>query len=418
MSHDNLLLLASLYAHKAESFLKKISQPAPMPGVVLLESLPNNLKRLLDPNNDISRFLSAFTNKHQSMIDWVYKNQTVLNQYNVRWGYSGGGDLYMTCWDGNHYYRLQASPIPPYSQPEKWETVAFLVGSGAIPPMKIYSKSEDIGDLPAKVFSKETGHYGFITQILDKLLYINDYELVEKTKEFVKDNKDLLIKIRSQFQTEPRVLGAGVDGLAFSIGPDRVLKFFKSKYAYDSALKAVNRLFKTPESAGTEAMIYDHGEFKEINGVVLYYYIIEKMAPLDKLVDDDIANDFLRIIKIQANEMVKYNKWIIKLQDPVNVSTVAKEIKIGAKHIQEYFIKDEPGILKNMNNEIPNLEYKMREYFPELKEPFKLNPNWLIKLIEEILWKLSTERTDLHSGNIGVTSFGDLRYFDPAYNNR
>ena len=46
-----------------------------------------------------------------------------------------------------------------------------------------------------------------------------------------------------------------------------------------------------------------------------------------------------------------------------------------------------------------------------------LNKTWLQSFVEEILMKYLTGRTDLHLGNLGVTSYGELRYFDPSFAN-
>ena len=52
----------------------------------------------------------------------------------------------------------------------------------------------------------------------------------------------------------------------------------------------------------------------------------------------------------------------------------------------------------------------IEQYMPEL------NSNWLSELIEEITFKFITNRTDLHYGNLGLTHYNKLRYFDPTHN--
>ena len=41
-----------------------------------------------------------------------------------------------------------------------------------------------------------------------------------------------------------------------------------------------------------------------------------------------------------------------------------------------------------------------------------LRPSWLPSLIQEVLMKNVIGRIDLHMGNIGVTSYGEFRFFD------
>jgi len=45
----------------------------------------------------------------------------------------------------------------------------------------------------------------------------------------------------------------------------------------------------------------------------------------------------------------------------------------------------------------------------------KLQPDWMLKLIEEMAGKLITDRMDLRSYNVGITGNGYLRFFDPAF---
>ena len=51
----------------------------------------------------------------------------------------------------------------------------------------------------------------------------------------------------------------------------------------------------------------------------------------------------------------------------------------------------------------------------QIKADYNLKDNWLENLIEEIIHKINTGRTDLHTGNIGVTNYGQLRFFDPVF---
>ena len=44
-----------------------------------------------------------------------------------------------------------------------------------------------------------------------------------------------------------------------------------------------------------------------------------------------------------------------------------------------------------------------------------LRRSWLVSYIEEVMTKFITGRGDLHMGNLGVTSYGDLRYYDPTH---
>jgi hypothetical protein len=230
-------------------------------------------------------------------------------------------------------------------------------------------------------------------------------------------------------------LGFGDDGVVFAIGPHRVFKIFKNKYAYDTAVQSMDRLFKTPDAAGTEAMIYDLGQFKPAYGITLYYYIMEKMAPLADIMDQDIIHNLLNDIKGFASNRRQAVIWKEMLADPNKINMVKQEIRARAQEIKETITSNNPSLIEKLNIEIPKIENRLESFFPKVqqqistpnvlkikplqtdlaKQSFKLNPDWFVKLIEEILWKYATGRTDLHGGNIGVTSFGDLRYFDPTF---
>ena len=53
--------------------------------------------------------------------------------------------------------------------------------------------------------------------------------------------------------------------------------------------------------------------------------------------------------------------------------------------------------------------------FDYIESAEDLRSDWLESLAEEFIMKYLTGRTDLHAGNIGLTQYGNFRYFDPAY---
>lgn len=435
---NNLSFLASIYNHRADVFLKKAQQsnflfddfapPSQKSPSQKEERIPQKLPPDLNNffNSSSMRQLKEYCDDHgvntQDMIDWLNNNQTVLKQYNMPyWDYSGEGFIGSKTDDQGY---IQYQMTTKLLKNDKWEPVAFLPGNGNMHPMKIYKEIIERQGIPASSFTKEIGHYGFLVTVLNKLMAFSNEELPQITQQFINQNSEKLAKIRSQFQTEPRELGSGLDGYAFSIGPHRVLKFFKLKYAYESAINAVNRLFKTPEAAGTEAMIYDYGELSLLSSFKIYYYIIEKMAPLDKVMDSKLLDDLLNVINSNIYSRHSFDVLRNKLQDPKNISLVSQEIKEKARVAEETIRYNNSGLIRNLENEMPNVESKAADFFPQDVEKlkaagksFKINPNWLPKLIEEMLWKYVTGRMDLHGGNVGVTSFGDFRYFDPAFQN-
>jgi hypothetical protein len=146
------------------------------------------------------------------------------------------------------------------------------------------------------------------------------------------------------------------------------------------------------------------------------------MAPLNKVMDSDLLSYLLGAINSTAYSKPQFIIWKEKLQDPKNINLVSQEIKVRAKMVEEKIRDSFSSLIRRLESEIPNVERNAEQFFPQEVEKlktsgrsFKINPNWLSKLIEEMLWKYATGRNDLHGGNLGITSFGDFRYFDPAY---
>ena len=146
------------------------------------------------------------------------------------------------------------------------------------------------------------------------------------------------------------------------------------------------------------------------------------MAPLDKVMDNHLISSLLDVIISNIYSHSQFTVWRDQLQDPKNISLISKDIKTKAKIAESEIRLTRPDLIRSLEDEIPNVESKVEDFFPQEKEKlnaagksFKINPNWLLKLIEEMLWKYATGRDDLHGGNIGITSFGDFRFFDPAY---
>lgn len=62
-----------------------------------------------------------------------------------------------------------------------------------------------------------------------------------------------------------------------------------------------------------------------------------------------------------------------------------------------------------------SLSFKDKNDIELFSKQFNLKPNWLKTFAEEVLMKYLTNRTDLHTGNLGITEYGLLRYFDPSF---
>lgn len=58
---------------------------------------------------------------------------------------------------------------------------------------------------------------------------------------------------------------------------------------------------------------------------------------------------------------------------------------------------------------------EIKDKIEKASKQFDLDQNWLEGFLKEIIMKFLTRRTDLHTGNLGITKHRKLRYFDPAH---
>lgn len=216
---------------------------------------------------------------------------------------------------------------------------------------------------------------------------------------FIKENKPIIDGIRGWFTTTPRFLGYGLDGVAYDIGNNKVLKLFHSMLAFDKAKEAIERLHTNPVLGKTEAMIYDVGAFQPKG--ILYYYIIEKMKPVRSVTNykyiEDISDTTINFIS-KNPQLFDNLKSLVRKNDP-NLSVLVKnKVRAIAERISHkirVILKDN---IKSIEEQIPDL-----------------SKDWLPSYIEEVCMKYITDRVDLHMGNLGVTNYGKLVYFDPVF---
>lgn len=283
---------------------------------------------------------------------------------------------------------------------------AVLLGVGIIPNLYLWIIDYDY--LPREILPKESTENYWLIDGLFKLFESDGLSFFDtKTKDlfnkFIKLNLPKINSIRSMFQlANPKLLGQGVDGVVYDIGGNKVLKIFTSDYVYKNLLLAQRLLRDKPHFAKTEAMVYDVGIIGHFDNntflqKTIYYAIIEKMHIEDSNYQEliDRAKDYIKFI-IDSNE-------------------VYDEIKsIKNKGIDNILPKD-IDYLTNLVEE----QLKYNENFvmtvDKLSKNDKLARGWDKIFIKEIISKYLTSRTDLHSGNVGVTNMGELRYFDPAH---
>jgi len=220
-------------------------------------------------------------------------------------------------------------------------------------------------------------------------------ELIPLAKTYINANQAQINNIRKHFSYQPKFLGAGIDGAAFDVGPNLVLKIFSSSKSYQAAKETMEKLHKNKDFAKTEAMIYDAQELPKFNGNKIYYYLMEKMIPINNL--DEENCDRIRFVTNKIyNHIQSQHLNIKKLRQNMNIDEITK-------FIIENIIK-----LKNLI-----IHFTSKNIFNKIKQDnTTIKDNWFELLVEEVVIKLLTERNDLHTGNLGLTNFGEFRFFD------
>jgi len=269
----------------------------------------------------------------------------------------------------------------------------LLLPCGLIPKLFLVAGNTFKVSKDPKIFSENN----FIIKSIRALTKFSDEEILK----LLTDNKEKIDSIRRLIQMQPEYLGGGVDGEAYKINNSMVLKIFVNNFAYIKAKESQDLLFKNPNLAGTEAMIYDVGEFK--NDIYpIYYYIIE----LFKIPKD---RDNLDYVIRNIESTISFIEWRSKFE--------IKKIRL------EYYNKEiTESDFKNKLKLFTELVYRQlmqsNPFISRMKIMQKeegLSKDWLKRIIKEVIFKKITERNDLHSGNLGVNQRGHLRYFDPAF---
>lgn len=405
-SPDKLLDLASLFEEKAKR---------PIPNRILALAVltqEQEGKALQFQTSTLGKRIIELIGQQPSLENWdawLDLNRTVLNNLPLgHWEHYYPNYINSYVGRDNRGNSIEAmmstTHLPPH---ENFIVQAhhLLKGTGSIPNLHV-QVGFNAGYTSAIIPPPALAHDVWLIEALKQLASVGfserDYPAISK---FMEDNKQVFRQIRSWFDTtSPVYLGGGADGVAFDIGGDKILKVFRSRPAYIKTQRAIERLHKNPELAKTEAMVYDIGEFSPLDAkgytVNLYFYVIEKMRPVQDLSSKDDIHD-LYISTLDDLLLLFKEKWKHmrdKVKDPSKHAEVKREV--------EQMAKDEAERLKSL--------YKISINRIE-SELTNLSPDWLESFIEEIVMKHITYRTDLHMGNLGVTRYGKLRYFDPAY---
>lgn len=386
---DYLLKLSYLFENKAKRLLDRyLSKKADEVPPFISNSFKDSLQYLLKTNIDRNTF-----NK------WAIKNKDSIGNLLGDSEWFSFAEYMELNTDNDNIRRICImSNINITEENLKIKQSIYLKGEGVIPDLSFISGkrifpshySAPLIDYP------ELTHNAFIIMPLTRFLGLRT---PEEFNNFIETNKNKLEEIKKFFTETPKYLGGGADGIAFAVGANRVLKIFSSEGAYKEAEKAMMRIHKNPDIAKTEAMIYDAGLIgSKSDG--LYYYIMERMNPISSLpnnVQDALEKIIIHIHRVCHSYVKEHPELRYEYSDPK----------------QHVLLKN---TIQSLINNILNSE--MTKYVNQINiinDNLSLKENWLSLLIEEIIYKNISERTDLHLGNIGVTHYGELRFFDPVF---
>ena len=339
------------------------------------------LEEFLDSYFDIDD-VAAWQDLNTNMLDWL-EAQPISWFRSSDWIYGNSDD------------DLRKYIISRVRQgDDKYTQIGFLKGYKNIPNFYICYSSKHRINPEYFIDQKDIAHYSFIINAFN-IMGIGGYgqKAVDAARDFIIQNKNKLNKIIRLFESPPVLLGTGADGVTFSVGKDKVFKIFKSKTAYISAMDAIKALHSGDDLAKYEAMIYDSGQFE---GVKLYYYVIEKMETIKGPNKESFSNLLQSIYNIVIDSFSEEVKNIKQIIDPKDKKNAIYDLE---KHI---FAEVDKEYLEEVENLITENNLKIKN-------------GWIHELILEIIVKLVTNRTDLHVGNIGITNYGDFRFFDPSY---
>ncbi len=254
-----------------------------------------------------------------------------------------------------------------------------------------------LGDLDEK-----TSHNWFIADALNKLFssYSTNSQKAASYNLFINENINQINKIRRVMQFNPKFLSNdGTDGVVYVVGDNMILKIFKDKFSFDQAKITIERLHKNPDLAKTEPMIYDADIIGNFKGQNIYYYIMEKMKPVISFGENSkIIKNLSKINRAIGISILNHReKWDYLKRNDFSSNETKNEISYEAGEIFDSISITYKNIISTIENDL------------------NLKSSWLSSLIREMILNYLTGRGDMHLGNLGITNYGELRYFDATH---
>lgn len=356
----------------------------------------------------LSGFLKSakayFIASEQSIKQWFISNQNILEELvNLNWHPLFKEDIIQAKKD-DRFYIISKDKKIGYNASKLF----LLQGYSEIPNCFLYIVKEQKVKSDSYILKDNEWLIDYLK------IYMRDFsfdDFYKKVNEFAENNEDKILEAAKMIRKKPNLLGFGASGAAFDIGDNKVIKLFDDEFIYDKSKQAMNRLFTNPDIARTEAVIYDVGHIGNFVGRPVYYYIIEKTKPLS-------TNEFgsegskMKVPEYKLDTMISYlvGKVNDLILDDQTIDRIKKrQISLSDKELDVVLDKISLRIIRN------GFAEEVTETTKQLGEKENLRKDWLKLFIKEIILKYLTGRGDLNSSNVGITPYGELRFFDPTH---
>lgn len=341
------------------------------------------------------------TNNKTSLIqDWYEHQSEFIQKILQNYMPFDKGNNFFVC--NNHLFSIQ--PIEKYeefleytTQPYKDENSTLIV-----PTLYVYNVKNNKFDFlfsSSHLFNSKFNKFWWLAEMTLSCSNVDVFKEFESLLLNYFDENIQILNSLSPFikKSEFRYLGAGVNGIAFAIDKDKVLKIHKNPIEHQKTNESISRIWNKSIYADTELMVYDTGEFVGASdrGFNIFWSIMQRV----KTNNIEFNNELEELLSFCKAKAFKY-----LTNDFKEELLATKNKKIRTKLLNKLYL----DIMQACKQQRPDTIKLITEEYPALKA------NWLRHFIREILIKIVTGRVDLHLGNIGLNNQGYFVFFDPS----
>lgn len=263
---------------------------------------------------------------------------------------------------------------------------------------------------PENIVSPELAHNDYLIEVIKH--FATREVALDSINQFAQDNLQSINELRKFFGKKPTLLGKGEDGIVFDIGNGMVLKFTKDQFSVNKAIESIERLHGQSSLSKTEAMIYDVDSLGINPGsrTPIYYIVMERMIPIQDIenIDPDLyynISELLRLLRDKLKEIFERDVW----------SVHGKYRLERGESLMEQLKKEAIKVIKWCNSDPECKKHLLKINQAVINNILNLRSDWLENFVEELFNKACTQRGDLKLGNLGITGYGTLCFYDAAH---